>query len=266
MTKKTTPALPVLDLAQYTRAPIFSLPEGVALSFALLDCAPKDLSPLEKRWVQRLRQGATAAQAALVTRQREAAEAALGDAPTATLDPDMDATFSGLRMRLDGLGSLPDSATPKAARARKLSAQLFSDGGLTFLQFSHAEEWSHITTLLSRIDSDGLAKEIDTLAGPEYLAHIRALLPSYGRMVNAQLQRTEGSGENLNTHRLGLSRTILGYANALCAALDDTDLASIRRLEAALRPLVAQRTLTDSRAGSPSSPPAPPSPPAPSPA
>ena len=138
MTKKTTPALPVLDLAQYTRAPIFSLPEGVALSFALLDCAPKDLSPLEKRWVQRLRQGATAAQAALVTRQREATEAALGDAPTATLDPDMDATFSGLRMRLDGLGSLPDSATPKAARARKLSAQLFSDSRPTFLQFSHA--------------------------------------------------------------------------------------------------------------------------------
>lgn len=265
MTKKTTPALPVLDLAQYTRAPIFSLPEGVALSFALLDCAPKDLSPLEKRWVQRLRQGATAAQAALVTRQREAAEAALGDAPTATLDPDMDATFSGLRMRLDGLGSLPDSATPKAARARKLSAQLFSDGGLTFLQFSHAEEWSHITTLLSRIDSDGLAKEIDTLAGPEYLAHIRALLPSYGRMVNTQLQRTEGSGENLVAHRLELTRAISGYANSICAALDDEDAASIRRVETSLRPLVAHRAAADRRAPTPAPAPTPTPAPAPTP-
>jgi hypothetical protein len=249
--------LPALDLTQYTRSPVCSLPEGVALARALIDCAPKDLSALEKRWIAQIKQSAEAAQAALVSRQREENQLD-DDLPAATIDNMMDLALSGLRGCLEAVASLPDSYTPKAARARKLLAILFGDGGLLFLKLSYAEEWSHISTLLARIKADGLQAEIDALCGPEFLGFIKLHLPRYERMVSAQLQRSEAPGENLTTHRLTLTRKIVGYASALCAALDDSDAASIRRLEDALRPIRAQRALSDRRAaGSTPTPPTP---------
>lgn len=238
------------DPALYMRAPVFSVSEGIALARALQAACPRGMPALVKKAVERLQKRIDAAQQALLERQR--AETQLSEEDNRALDREMDGAWSGLRMRLDGYAALPAAEYPRARRAGELSAMLFGSDGLVFLRDSYPVQWTTMETLLARIDKDKLESDIDTLCGPEFLSHIRLLLPRYQRMVETIARREQGLSHNLAEHRQALARAIVSYATAMCATVDDEDAESIERVMTALRPLDNHRT-TAARRGQGSS-------------
>jgi hypothetical protein len=247
----------MFDPSLYTRAPVFSVQEGVALVGALLAAQPKGMPASVAKAADKLRQRLQAAQGALVARHREVNLQTEED--TRALDSEMDGAWGGLRQRLEGYASLSRSQHEKARRSAELLTTLFGTGGLTFLSATYATQFTAMETLLARIHKEKLEAEIDELCGPEFLSHIKALMPRYQAMVHGVFSRERAAGENLLDHRHALARAIVAYATAVCATVDEDDPKTVERAVVALRPLENQRFQSNSRRS-----PAPEPPPAPS--
>lgn len=247
------------DPANYTRAPIITLESGISLARALSDGCPAGMPTPIKKAAARLGQVATAAESAAAARQREQNTPSEDD--SRTLDLSTDGAWGGLRLRLLGYASLPDSVTPKAARARGMVQTLFGKEGLTFLSSAYPVQLTTMGAILLRIQDDKLGKEIDELCGPEFLPCLRDLQQRYQQMVSGQLQRSSTSSDDLREHVRALSRAIVLYATKACATAEEDDTTTIERILTALRPLDAYREATSRRAaGSDTEPDAPPTP------
>lgn len=242
------------DPSVYVRAPMFSLPEGLTLARALIASCPRALAATLKKPSERLQTRIDAAQTALMDRQRQNT---LTEEDTRALDSETDGCFTGVRMRLEGYAALPASQYPKSERASTLLRKLFGDGGLGFLRDSYAAQLAAMKVLMQRIDEDKLAREVDELCGPEFLEHIRKLLPRYERMVHGVLNRETGVTENLTNHRSSLQKAVSAYASAVCGTVDDSDPETIAIAFQALAPLDNLRSNLASRRPADDAPPSP---------
>lgn len=104
-------------------------------------------------------------------------------------------------------------------------------------------------TTLGRIDSDELAADINTIAGPEFLSQIRHVNPIYERMVHGRLKCDDGSGQNLSNHVHAIQRAVTDYAIKVLATVDEHDEETIRVAQAALRPIETLRAQASRRGG-----------------
>lgn len=233
-----------IDFSLYTRVPVFSLSEGIALARALVTACPPGMSGPAKKVLEKLKSRADDAQSALVERQRE--NSSVSGEDSRGLDQEMDNCWGGLRQRLEGYAALPRSVA-RSARAAEVLQKIFGDEGMGFLKESYAAQLTTMQALLQRIDEDKLAKELDALCGPEFLEQIRLLMPRYERMVHGQFQRDAIAGPNLLSHRRQLGRAIITYATAVCATVDEDDGSSVSRAAVALRPLDVFRESINSR-------------------
>ena len=241
------------DPSIYVRAPLFAVPEGLILGRTLIAACPRSLHPAVKLPSARLEKRLAEAEAALLNRQRQGSQS---EEDTRALDAEMDACFWGIKLRLDGYAALPARLEPKSQRASQLQQRLFGEG-MNFLRDSYAGQLATMQTLLQRIEDDKLTRELDDLCGPEFLDHIKRLLPRYQKMVQAVLTRETTVSENLSHHRIALQRAISAYASAVCGTVDDTDEASIRLAQTALAPLDNLRASLASRRSPESPAPAP---------
>jgi hypothetical protein len=134
---------------------------------------------------------------------------------------------------------LPSDRYPDAVRADELLDQLFQADGLDFLAQSYPVQLATATTILGRIDEDGLQPDIDRLAGPEFLAHVRETHMQYECMVNDMLQYSDET--DMRKHVRLLKRAIVSYAIAMCTTVDDElpETAAVARK--ALRSIVVLR-------------------------
>jgi hypothetical protein len=105
-------------------------------------------------------------------------------------------------------------------------------------------------TILSRIDNDGLRKDIDVIAGPEFLEQIRFAHAAYKPMVQAMLRRDTKGEVNLLEHVRGMGRAIVDYATKICGTADEDDKASVTAVRKALQPIVAHREAAGRRGDS----------------
>src|SRR5262245_4207413 len=167
------------DPSLYTRAPVLSISTAIALGHALVDACPKTMPQPVPKAKNKLNAAVKAAQKAWGERQK--ADAGGGEDPR-ELDQEADTSWSAFRMRLQGYAALPTKRFPRATRARELTTTLFG-GGLEFLKDEYPTQWAAMDTLLKRIDDEKLAKDIDELAGPEFLKQLRNVTKRYGEMV-----------------------------------------------------------------------------------
>jgi len=209
------------DPSLYIRAPVFNLAAGISLTRALLDDSPKALGPVVKKARKHLEDTLTASQKSLADRQRE--ENALSGEDPREIDQEADTLWSALRTRLVAYGALPDKRVPRAVRAREIVAILFGGEGLSFLKARYVEQWSTMDAILSRIAEDKLQKDIDTLAGPEFLEQIQQVHVRYGAMVKESLTREEGSAQNLREQVQALQKAIVAYATKVCATVEEDE-------------------------------------------
>jgi len=212
---------------------------GITLCRTLASAKPKSATASVKKAATRLGTTADAAQSALAIRQKELAKVSDDDARST--DQAGDGSWGALRMRLEAYSVLPPLKYPDATIAAELLAALFGPDGLSFLKLTYAEQWSTADTILQRIDSDNLTPDIDRVAGPEFLAHVRDIHTTYGAMVQSLLLREQSTNVNLNEHVRAMGRAIVDYATKILATVEDDDDESITAARDALRPLDTYR-------------------------
>jgi hypothetical protein len=227
------------DPSVFTRAPIITIESGITLCKTLVTTCPKGMPDNVKKARQKLKNVADAAQQALAQRQRELGKVTNED--VRRIDVDADNAWSALRMRLEAYASLPEGPYPRAARAGELLTSLFGGDGLKFLQLRYTEQLSTADAVLSRIDSDGLQKDINAIAGSEFLEHIRTTHAAYGKMVKAMLSRENKGDVNLLEHVRGMGRAIVDFATKVCGIVDDDDPSTVATVQKALQPITAHR-------------------------
>ena len=227
------------DPAEYTRAPILSIGSAITLGHTLAETCPKSVPANCKKAAKKLRTTVDAAQAAWADRQRELG--AISDEDSRLLDQLADNLWSALRSRLVGYAVLPAADFPKAPRAAELVLTLFGPDGLQFLKDTYPLQFSTMDTLVKRIDEDKLQKEIDELAGAEFLRAIRKVMPRYEIMIRAILKRDGTSGPSLLDHVRAIQRAIVDYATKVSATVDDDEPATAAVAREALRPIANVR-------------------------
>jgi hypothetical protein len=252
------------DPSLYSKPPVLTLESGIALCRALATAVPRGMPVLVKRAGEKLTRVADAAQDALARRQRE--DSGLTKEDQRFTDLDTDQAWRILFARLDAYALLPIAPYPKAARARELHT-LLATGLNSHLNLPYPEQLVAMDTVLKRIDDQGLATELSSLCGVEFLEHVRDCQERYRRMVQRRLQDS-GPSDNLATHVKAMGRAIVEYAMRVAACIDDDDDGSLPRALVALRPIDNHREATARRASPGGSDPAPadPSPADPTPA
>ncbi|HRI63021.1 MAG TPA: hypothetical protein PK156_02255 [Polyangium sp.] len=226
------------DPSLYARAPLMSVEAGIALCRTLVAAKSKSVPNSVKKAATKLGAVADAAQNALALRQKELVKVSDDDARV--IDQAGDGSWGALRMRIEACSMLPAS-NPDSKRAAELLMTLFGQEGLSWLKLTYAEQWATADTILRRIDQDGLQKDIDHLAGPAFLAHVRQHHAVYGNMVQALMRRDESTTVNLNDHVRSMGRAIVDYATKVLATVDEDEPDTITSARDALRPLDAYR-------------------------
>jgi hypothetical protein len=233
------------DPILYVRAPLMNAEAGIALCRAIVAAAPKDAPAPLKKAVKKISDAADKAQAALALRQKALGKVSEDDARL--VDQAGDASWGALRMRLLGYAELPEAKYPDAKRAADLVVNLFGPDGLSFLKETYPVQWSTADTILKRIDDEGLQKDIDRIAGKDFLANVRAQHQAYGAMVQSVLLREQIETVNLADHVRAMGRAIAEYSTRVCAIVDEDDPDSISSARLALRPLDTYREIVSRR-------------------
>ena len=224
---------PTFDPFSYIRtSPIMSIETGILLARTLYSAMPKTMPPLVKKAAAKLARVADTAQAALLQRQREQA-ASPAETPR-DIDIAADQVWSALRDILEALSRLP-AKYERAQKAKRLLGEVFPEG-TGFLRLSYGEQYVTMDTLLKRIDSEGLAKLIDAVVGPELLQEIRSVHPRYEAMLSRRL-KDAGPADSLREHLRLLQRSILEYTTAVATTVDSDDPSTIAPAREAFRPI-----------------------------
>jgi hypothetical protein len=235
------------DPSLYTRAPTITLASGIVLAQTLVVACPDIMPAPVKKAVAHLLKVSNGAQQAWAERQRESGF--VPDEGTRTLDQEADGSWSGLRARLLAYAELPVALFPKARRAQEIVDTLFGDAGLGFLRDNYILQWSTMNVLLKRIDAEGLAADIDKLAGPEFLQHVRNVHPRYEAMVQSTLQR-DASQQNLKEQVRLIQRAVVAYATRVCATVEDDDESTVETARTALAAIEKMRLIASNRRAS----------------
>lgn len=238
----------------YTRAQNITLASGIVLARALVAACPDIMPPPVKKAVKHLAKVAANAEKAWADRQRDLG--VVPDASSRALDQEADGAWGNLRDRLVAYAGLPRGLFPRSARAQELVDSIFGVTGLVFLRDTYVLQWSAMSMLLKRIDDEGLAADVDKLAGPEFLQHIRNVHPRYEAMVQTSLQRETGQ-TNLLEHVRLIQRAVVSYATRVCGTVEEDDDTTAETARDALAAIEKMRLTASNKRGGAGAPDAP---------
>ncbi|HCF60670.1 MAG TPA: hypothetical protein DFS52_22050, partial [Myxococcales bacterium] len=224
----------VLDPSNYVRLPFLNRATVVSLSNSLIAHIPKDAPP-------DVQKAAANIKAAISTFQQHWSS---NDAPqqqdgmtTVLLDRALDATVGAIYSRIEACERLPVELFPKAAKATELRLRLFPEG-LSFLKKTHTEEWGYCQAIIERIDSEGLAADLEAVAGPEFLQALRTAHENFGRAIGKSAPRpVEPESANLLDSMREVSNAIRSYALKILASVDTERPETLAAARAALKPI-----------------------------
>lgn len=244
----TTPpmALESPEPMNYAHAPRMTVEGGMTLCRVLADSCPASMPASVKKAAKRLFEVAEAAQFAYTLRRKAVAKTSPEDARP--IDRNADSSWGALRSRLQAYAMLPQETYPDAKRAAEILASLFGEAGLSFLTESYPEQYAIADSVVRRIDDEGMAADIDRLAGKEFLENVRTQHVAYGKMVQSVLQREEELSEDLNEHVRAMGQEVVDYSTKVLASIDRDKPATIAAARTALRPIDAFREATQRRA------------------
>lgn len=241
-------ALETPDPALYSRPPKMTIEGGITLCRVLADACPAAMPASIKKAAKRLFEVAEAAQFAYTLRRKSLGKTTPDDARP--VDRNADNSWGALRQRLQAYAMLPPETYPDAKRAIEILYSLFGESGLSFLTESYPEQFAIAESVISRIDNENMAADIDRLAGKEFLENVRNQHIAYGKMVQAVLQREETITDDLSEHLRAMGQEVVDYAMKVLASIDRDKAATIAAARTALRPIDAFREATQRRAAS----------------
>jgi hypothetical protein len=220
-----------IDPTPYVRPPKFDVPSGVTLGLSLITAMPKPAPDHVRAAATRVRKDTIALQAAW-------GKSGTGAATTRDRrksDIRIDTAWGMLLDRLESYSRLPADHYPRAARAREL-VDTISPGDREWLKYVYEAEWAESDKRLGWIEKQGLSKDINELAGPDFLAEVKAAHAEYGVALGVTAPAPELLGVNLAEPLQALARSIGKYTLAVVTMAGD-DAASIAVVRKALRPI-----------------------------
>lgn len=241
------------DPSIYQRAPRSSVESLLTLGRALLAAQPSAPPGLVQTAIDKLTQEVQDTEAALTVRHRELDP---GDPVLDTrLDAAIDNTWTAFRDRIqswlafetldqvlndrntEGVPQEIITGAERAERARRLLNRLFLSEGLTFLRQSYTAQVERMGAILRVIEEDGLADDIDDLAGFEVLPTLTFLQTQYQAMVEERLLRDNRLTHDLGQVRGRLQRAIGRYSTSVLSMLDEDQPSSLELVVNTLRPI-----------------------------
>lgn len=235
-----------IDPLPYTRPPIMSLAGAITLCRVVAESCPASMPEPVKEAAGRLATIADAAQKAHAARLKAIAKTG-GEDPR-TVDKVTDRSWSALRGRLEMYTLLPVETYPDAGRAREILEGLFGELGLAFLKERYPEQYTIAESLLRRIDGEGMASDIERLAGSDFLQNVRLQHEAYGKVVTSMLSRERAVAEDLSEHLKAMGQALVDFAMNVLASVDRDDPESLVAARIALRPIDVFRRSTQARA------------------
>jgi hypothetical protein len=229
-----------LQMESYVRAPVDSVPSGVALAIKLLGRVPKDASEGVKKRARALRAKTVALQKAWADRDR-----VVKDVDKRPFDNANDVAWGALIDRLTAYAALPHERYPLAERASAILASLkLIDRGWLAIDFP--EQWAEGNKRLTRVAAEGLRGELVDLAGEDFVAETERTHKAYGDAlgITATKGPTHVEEADLSTHLRDTARAIADYAVQLLAMYDPDDRENDRAVRHALEPLDTHRAKT----------------------
>ncbi len=236
------------DPSLYVRPPVMTLAGGITLCNVIAKACPTTMPAYVKKGAAHLADVAEEAQKAHVARKK-----ALGQSndDAQSIDKWADRSWSALRGRLEMVTLLPPNLYPDAKRAQEILDALFDETGLAFLTQRYPEQHAIATSYLRRIDQEGLAVDIDRLAGADFLANVRTQHNAYGTMVARMLEREDALSDDLGEHVRAMGQALVEYATKVLASVDRDHPATIQAALIALRPIDVFRENTQTRPAAP---------------
>jgi hypothetical protein len=220
----------MFDTSRYTRSPTMNAASGISLAQALLASVPKDGSPLTQRRARVLRTALVTLQTAWASRAPRKTDARPADRAT-------DTTWSALHGRLDAYASLDPEQVPRAKRAAELVELVYPDG-LSFLQLPFNEQHAECDRRLRQIDDEGLDRDIDAIAGKEFLVEVRRTHVLYGEALGiTKSEKAPAEETTIAEHLRTLSQAMNAYTLAVLTLIEDDDPSSVTMVRNALLPL-----------------------------
>jgi len=224
-----------LDPTPYLRFALTDVPSGIALGVALLSAMPRSAPDNVKKAATKLRMATVGLQDAYSRVERGAS---LGEKRQA--DNAIDNAWSALHARLEAYAALPAAHWPRAPRAAELVAALFP-AGLAFLSLPYVDEWAEGEKRLDRITHAGLARDIDEIAGFEFLAEVKRAQQRYGEVLAIRKMGDKRLPADLNEPLRALSRAVSSYALQVIA-MNDGSAAAIHAIRQTLKPIDDMRS------------------------
>ncbi|MEP7125241.1 MAG: hypothetical protein ABJE95_30200 [Byssovorax sp.] len=223
------------DGSKYLQVPRLDLLQAFSLAIALLSAVPRDAGAGSRRAAKALRAATVILQKLWSARQRSLSTVKTVD--KAAADNRIDVAWGALKMRISGCAMLPQAASPRVAIAEVLEKKLFP-AGMAFLKAPMEAEWAVSDELITRIDNDKLAAEIDDVAGPEYLVEIRAAHIAYGEALGITKAHVVANDVAALLEPMRAVISAIGdYALQIVATVDRSDPATITAAKNALLPL-----------------------------
>jgi hypothetical protein len=221
-----------IDASAYVQVPQWDVPATVAVVVRLLVIAPRAPTPPVRQAAGKLRSTVVRLQGRWAQRDAQAAP------PLRPLDLTLDNCWSGLFARLSSFASIAEVAPAEAARAAAIVATLFPNR-LDFTRLEIPSQWAESEKRLRRIDGEGLARDIEKLAGAWFIDGLRQSHAALGRalgLVEGAAPTSDDVAINLSEDLRATHRALAAYMLQLVAAdeaADDDLAADIRRALAA---------------------------------
>lgn len=217
------------DPALYVRQPIIDVAQGVALGIALLSATPKPAPDNVKKSAKHLR----AAVLKLQDAWRQNGRIAPIDKRPA--DVRADKAWGAFHARINAYAELPRAEYPLAKRAAEILDILFPDG-LGFLALLYNAQWAECEKRLKLIEEEEFESDLETIAGPEFLAELKKAHHLYGQALGITRAADPKSPVNLSEPLRALAKAVVHYSLQLIAMLDDSE-ATSAAVRKALHPL-----------------------------
>lgn len=219
-----------IDPTQYVRPPILDVASAVTVGVSLITAMPKPAP-------DHVRAAATKVRKDTVTLQLAWGRSGLGGAVPDRRKADMriDNAWGILLDRVESYSFLPVATFPRATRAREL-LDIICPIDRTWLKLIYEAEWAESTKRLGWIEEQGLAKDINELAGPEFLSEVKTAHAEYGIALGVTVVAPVALATNLAEPLRALSRSIGRYTLSVITMAGD-DAASIAVVRKALRPI-----------------------------
>lgn len=225
----------MINPLDYLPPPRTNVAGGISLAHGLYAATPKNPNEALSRLAADLKARADLLETAWTAREKAERSREASEAKPADLR--LDAAVRGLYNRILAATDLSPEL-PEQSVAEKLLKALFGDG-LGWLTLRYDEEWAHVAKLLKRIDDEGHAADLDTIAGPVYLAELRRAYERYGEVLGKTQPKPayEAEPANMLDGLKELSRVIGSYTLQVLAMADETKPETLEVVRNALRPI-----------------------------